>query len=266
MKSLVLLMSVFMVSMRSASSFALAPATPAVVERFYAIMDKMWKAGSDVDAFDYREHLKDCFRGKRDSGIPVPNDFYSWRYTADTETTANQYANMYYELAYRKKAIRMEKYAIGSSQYVSEVDLRQYRSQSNGLIQTVVDKTFTDGRITRTFSDTLIVERGEIVVFKNSMSTDDGEDIDALRVLAASYYTLKQYYSAYRIYEKIIRIDPENANAYYRLGLMTFWRQGCRLPRKEARRKGLEYAERAYRLGFYKAETAIYYMEHPQAI
>lgn len=264
MKSLVLLVSVFMVSIRSVSSFALVP-TPAVVERFYAIMDKMWKAGSDADAYDCRELLKDCFLGKEDSGIPVPNDFYSWGYTTHTVTTANQYANIYYELV-RRKSLRMEKYAIGRSQYVSEVELKPYRGQGNELIQTVVDKTFTDGRITRTFSDTLLVKRGEIVTIKNSMSTDDGENIDALRALAASYYTLKQYYRAYRIYEKIIRIDPENANAYYRLGLMTFWRQGCRLPRKEARRKGLEYAERAYRLGFYKAETAIYYMEHPQTI
>lgn len=247
---------------------AISPSTPAVVELFYGTMKKITGADSDANAYDYREQLKDCFRGKKDSGIPVPNDFFEWGYKTDSKITANQYANMFYELSYQKKALRIEKYTIGKSHYVNEADLKQYRNQSSGLIQTVITKTFTNGRITRTFSDTLIVERNEIVFFKNAISVDDGEDIEALRAIAASYYTSKRYYDAYRTYQKIIKIDSKNANAYYRLGVMTYYREGCWFSSKEATRKAIEYVENAKALGFNSDKTSktIYYMKHPQSI
>ena len=254
--------------MAQTACFAADPAPPNIVIQFYDTMVRLSNATSDADAFDCRERLKDCFRGKEASGIPVPNDFYDWGYVTDGKTTANQYANTFYDLFYQRHKLKMlGKYKVIKSSYVSEVDLKRYRNQSSGLIQTVVTKTFTDGKMNKTFSDTLIVERNEIVIFKNSSFTgDDGEDIESLRALAASYYTSKRYYSAYRIYEKILRIDPDNANAYYRLGLMTFWRQGCWFSLKEAHRRGREYVEKSHNLGFYKAKTAIYYMNHPQSI
>jgi tetratricopeptide (TPR) repeat protein len=79
--------------------------------------------------------------------------------------------------------------------------------------------------------------------------------------LAANYYSSKLYYHAYRTYERILQLEPKNANAYYRLSLLTFWRQGCHLSAKAAHQKGLEYAEKAKSLGYSKAETAIYYMK-----
>ena len=77
------------------------------------------------------------------------------------------------------------------------------------------------------------------------------------------------YYSAYKTYEKIIKIDPRNANAYYRLGLMTFWTEGCYFSSKEeAHRKGIEFVEKSISFGFNseKGNTALYYMKHPQSI
>jgi tetratricopeptide (TPR) repeat protein len=247
-------------------SFALGPSTPPVVEQFYSTLEKIQNAVSDPSAYDYREIIKHCFRGKGASGINIPNDFYEWGYKINRSLTADQYANTLYELCYQKKSLRVEKCKIGDSQYISEVDLKQSVNLPSDLIQTVVMKTFTDGRVSKTFVDTLIVERNEIVVFKNAISTDYNEDIETLRVLAASYYTLKYYYKAYDAYEKIIKIDPDNGNAYYRLGLMTFWQQGCWYSTRDAHRKGLEYAEKSHSLGVEKAATAIYYMKHPRSL
>ncbi|MDO4158909.1 MAG: hypothetical protein Q4D41_00455, partial [Prevotellaceae bacterium] len=204
-------------------SYALTSPVPAVVEQFYGSMKRMSEVYNESYAFDFRERIKDCFRGREKSGIPIPNDFLYWGYAGEKETPSNTYANRFYELACQKKIIRLEKYSITSNIPVSEVDLKKYRNQSSGLTQTVVKKIFTDGKTRKTFSDTLLIEHNEIVQLKNSISHEDGEDIDVLRAIAASYYTSKRYYSAYKIYEKIISIDPDNANAYYRLGLLNYF-------------------------------------------
>lgn len=237
---------------------ALTSSIPTVIEQFYGTMKQMSEVYSDSYAYDFREKIKDCFRGKEDSGIPVPNDFLYWGYAGEN-TPSNQYANRFYELAYQKKVLRLESYSIASSKPVSEVDLKQYRNQASELIQTVVTKTLTDGKTMKTFSDTLIVECNEIVVFKNAISHDDGENIDGLRAIAASYYTSKRYYSAYKTYEKIIRIDPNNANAYYRLGILIYYGKGC----KYSKKRSLQYLEKSLSLGFgEKARIAIYHITH----
>lgn len=239
-------------------SYALTYPVPTVVEQFYGTMKRMSEVHNDSYAYDFREKIKDCFRGKENSGIPVPNDFLYWGYAGEN-APSNQYANRFYELAYQKKIIRLENYSITSSEPISEVDLKRFRDQSNGLTQTVVTKTFTDGKTRKTFSDTLLVERNEIVVFKNAISHDEGEDIDALRAIAASYYKEKRYYSAYKAYEKIIRIDPGNANAYYRLGIMNYYGKGC----KYSKKRSLQYLEKSLSLGFgEKAQIAIYHITH----
>ena len=124
---------------------ALTGSIPTVIEQFYGTMKQMSEVYNDSYAYDFREKIKDCFRGKEDSGIPVPNDFLYWGYAGEN-TPSNQYANRFYELAYQKKILRLESYSIASSKPVSEVDLKRYRNQASGLIQTVVTKTLTDGK------------------------------------------------------------------------------------------------------------------------
>lgn len=239
-------------------TYAYTSSVPAVVEQFYGTMKQMSALYNDSYAYDYREKIKECFRGKDQSGIPVPNDFLYWGFASE-KTTSNQYANRFYELACQKKTLRLETYSVSLSEPVSEVDLKRYRNKSTGLIQTVVTKTFTDGKNRKTFSDTLLVERNEIVSFKNAISHDDGENIDALRAVAASYYTSKRYYSAYKTYEKIIRIDPDNANAYYRLGILNYYGKGC----SRSMERSLQFLEKSLILGFgQKAHVAIYHITH----
>ncbi len=248
----------FLLSFPVAMSATETP-TPSVVVTFYQTMKDMSDATSDSQSFYYRNLIEGCFRGKENSGIPVPNDFYDWGYSGYS-VPANAYASRVEALFYKEKKVKLEKYSVRESCYIYEVDLKPYPS---GLVQTIVHKTLSDGNVTAPFADTLIVEENEIVIFRNARySNDDVVDIATLRTLASSYYTSGEHYKAYKIYEKIISIDHKNANAYYRLGLMTFWRQGCSFSKKEAHRRGLEYAKKSKDLGFSKADVAIYYMKH----
>ena len=147
-----------------------------------------------------------------------------------------------------------------------EIKKRGFESGKD-YIETIVQKTFTDNRISKTFQDTVIVENDEITLLVNSSYTRDNiVDIKTLRALAAHYYTQKNYYKAYETYQKIINIDPKNANAYYRLGIMTYYQQGCRFSKKKtARKKGIEYIKRSLFLGF-DASATLYYFTHSQTI
>lgn len=235
----------------------LAVSTPEVVTKFYDAIRGLSQASNDSEAARYTSAIKDCFLGKDDGGIPVPNDFYSWE-ARETNITSNVYSFRARDMFYTKKKLKVPEYHIESSKYISEVELEKYKNATSDLIQTIVRKTFSDGEISKTFSDTLIIEYGKIGVFNNTISD---EDVNALRALAARYYSSKLYYLAYKTYERIISVDPKNANAYYRLALLTYWRRGCNFSVKTAHKKGLEYAEKSKSLGFYKAETAIYYMK-----
>lgn len=238
---------------------ASAVSTPEVVTTFYQTLQKLSQATNDRQATDCQDIIQDCFLGRSEvSGINVPNDFSTWGFKEEKHIPANVYSRRAYILFYEEHKVKMTDYTIEESEYISEVDLSKYKNKSKDLIRTIVRKTFSDGVKTRAFADTLIIDKGgKISVFNNA----ETEDVNALRALAANYYSSKLYYHAYRTYERILQLEPKNANAYYRLSLLTFWRQGCYLSAKAAHQKGLEYAEKAKSLGYSKAETAIYYMK-----
>ena len=249
---------IFTILMVMTSIVMMADPAPAVVERFYKTMEDMSAAPNESRAMDYRTELMNCFKGRESSGIWVPNDFDLWGYENEKMLTANAYSTRFYQLAYKQKKIRMTNYTIQKSHPISEVELRNFKNKSNGLIQTVVKKILSDGSTTKAFSDTLIVENGKIAVFRNALyNGEDNVDLEALRALAASYYSNKQYSKAYQTYERIIEHDPGNGNAYYRLAILTYMGKGC----KHNRSKAIELAEKAYSLRYYDAERAIYYFK-----
>ena len=243
--------------------------TPAVVTRLYSTIATISKAANAAQARDYKDIIIHCFHGIEDgkSGIPVPNDFLRWNEDTAKVLTAKTYANAIEKLCYTQKIIRLSEHSIGNSHYLSEPERIKRKYKPGKYIETIVTKTFTDSRISLTFQDTVIVENGKITLLANSSYTRDRiEDVKTLSALAAHYYTRKSYYNAYKTYQKIIRIDPENANAYYRLGIMTYYQKGCSFPKKRmARKKGIEYIEKSQDLGFDAAAT-LYYFTHSQSI
>lgn len=243
--------------------------TPSVVTRLYSAIATISKANNAAQARDYKDVIIHCFHGIEDgkSGIPVPNDFLRWNDDTAKVLTAKTYANAIEELCYEQKRIRLSDYSIGKSHYLTEPEIKKRKYKPGIYIETIVTKTFTGNRISQTFQDTVIVEGEEITLLANSSYTRDRiEDVKTLNALAAHYYTQKSYYRAYETYQKIIKIDPENANAYYRLGIMTYYQKGCTFPKKRmARKKGIEYIEKSQDLGFDAAAT-LYYFTHSQAI
>lgn len=75
-------------------------------------------------------------------------------------------------------------------------------------------------------------------------------DLTQLQFDATRYYTNRQYSMAYRTYQTILQKDPDNANAYYRLAIMSYRRQGCsQYPRKQTDKLAMDYITRAYDCG-----------------
>lgn len=244
-----------------ASLFAMAVPHPAVVEKFYETMKDMCNASDESKAVAYRNDLMNCFLGRELSGIWVPNDFDIWGFKNEKMISANTYSTRFYQLAYKQKKIWISDCDIQKSQPISEAELKEFKNKSSELIQTIVKKRLSDGKMTKAFSDTLIVKNGKIVVFRNAQYNGaDNVDLDALRALAASYYSTKQYNKAYQTYEKIIKLDHENGNAYYRLAVLTYMGKGC----KKDKKKAIALAEKSDRLRYPDAERAIYYMSLPQ--
>lgn len=81
-----------------------------------------------------------------------------------------------------------------------------------------------------------------------SPDPDDSEvDIESLHFAATSFYKQKKYADAFNTYQTILRYDPQNANAYYRLAIMSYRRQGCiNYSRKETDKMAMTYINKAY--------------------
>lgn len=66
-------------------------------------------------------------------------------------------------------------------------------------------------------------------------STEFSADILSLTLQASQMYTNKKYKEAYDIYLKIIESEPDDANALYRLGVMTAKGEGTKKSNKKAK-------------------------------
>ena len=72
-------------------------------------------------------------------------------------------------------------------------------------------------------------------------------DINKLKFEASEYYTNRQYAKAYNTYKIILAHDESNANAYYRLAIMTYKRQGCsQYSKKQTDQFAMDYIKKAY--------------------
>lgn len=91
-------------------------------------------------------------------------------------------------------------------------------------------------------------------------------NIESLHFAAANYYNQKKYTEAYNAYQSITEYDSENANAYYRLALMSYRRQGCKQYTKhKTDEMAMTYIQKAYKTGnIYlrkKIENILYYWQ-----
>ena len=83
-----------------------------------------------------------------------------------------------------------------------------------------------------------------------SSPTHTSASVTSMTVEAARYYTMKEYDKSYNMYLKIIDSDEKNANAYYRLAIMSYERKGCRqYSRQETDRLAMAYINQANSFG-----------------
>lgn len=89
----------------------------------------------------------------------------------------------------------------------------------------------------------------QIIVSNNSSGQviPNKVNLENLHFSAARYYNQKKYAEAYKTYQDILKYDSSNANAYYRLALMSYRRQGCKqYTKKHTDELAMTYIKKAF--------------------
>lgn len=254
------LLIVAAVSLIAATIRAEVP-TPNAVTRFYSGIAALTNTYNNADANKIESRMRNCFEGMMDSGINLSNDFRFFDYDkgsishANKTLTSNNYINKLSEFAFKDKALKVSIRILKSEMDGSVPDFHSRRlASADANIKTYVTKSFIlDGK-EKVFNDTIYTNIGTGLI--GNISNGEGlscVDKNSLRIKAAQAYARKNYQKAYGYYEQIISIDSKDADAYYRLGLMTYWLQGCGnkfYKKKSARNKGKEYLSLAESYGY----------------
>ncbi len=76
--------------------------------------------------------------------------------------------------------------------------------------------------------------QNKICVIVNGMGMSDDNNVEHLRVKAALAYKAQRYAEAYGLFERIAKLDIEDAEPFYRLAIMTYYGKSCRRNKKKA--------------------------------
>lgn len=246
--------------------------TPNSVDVFYDGMEKLATVTDPNIAYDISKEMKECFFGVEisNSGVFLPNDFRFFDVDKnnishnDGKLNSSTYVNRLKEYLYQSRIMKVscsihQTELVGDQPEFSKGKL----SSSSCIVATFVQKTYSLNGISKSFNDTVYTDfsSGKINVIKNG--NGQGEiNINTLKVKAALAYRSRRYEEAYNCYEQILSLEPTDGDACYRLGLMTYYRQGCNFSKKIARQKGKEYILQARRYGKYpiseKAENVLH--------
>lgn len=234
--------------------------TPTSVKIFYDGMQKLTSVADPNTAYYITKEMNECFYGLNISvsGIPLPNDFRFFDYDKknishndehlNSATYINRLSDYIYKSHIMKVSCSIQKTELAGDQ----PDFHKGRlAVSACLVSTYVQKTYSLNGHQRTFNDTVYTDysNGKISEIKNG-NGKNVVNINSLRIRAALAYRLKNYYEAYKCYEHIIAIEAKDGDALFRIGLMTYYQQGCHYSKKSiARRKGIDYMEQASRFG-----------------
>lgn len=252
--------------------------TPTCVKTFYDGMQQLSDVSDPNKAYYISKKMNECFYGLdiSVSGIPLPNDFRFFDIDKpkishdDNLLNSATYINRLSEYIYRTRIMKV-RYAIMKSELTGDQpDFHKGRlAISACLVSTYVEKTYTLNGYDKTFVDTVYSDysNGKISEIRNGNGANV-VNINTLRVKAALAYRSGNLNEAYRCYEQIISIESKDADALYRIGLMTYYQQGCAFSKKSvARRKGLEYMEQARSYGqsniVIKAENVLHNWKYP---
>ena len=255
------------------------PSTPSSVTTFYGGMHRLSQVSDENVAYDIGKSMNDCFYGMdiSVSGISLPNDFRFFDYDKknsisheDATLNSATYVNRLKEYIYKDRVLKVEYRFLKSEVAGDRPEFHKGKlAASNSLISTCVEKTYVIGGFRKVFNDTVLTDysNGKISEIKNG-SGMTVVNITTLRNRAEQAYRQKQYYEAYKCYEQIISIAPNDADALYRIGLMTYFQyDDCGILKRYRKSKAKEYLEQAHRHGGYygigeKAKNVLFWLKY----
>lgn len=245
---------------------AATPETPRAVLDFYGSMRAMATATDPNRAYDLQKLMSGCFYGNDElaSGIDIPNDFKRIGHDRNTDShdydflTASNYINKLYQYIYKEKVMKVEYKPLRSEYFGIQPEFARGRlgASETPCIRTFVSKTYTVDGQKYEFNEIIYTDIGSGKIYEIS----NGGEIKSYKIKAAEAYRNGDYAKAYDCYERIVQMDRNDKDALYRLALMTYYRKGCQLPRKEAHRKGKAYMGQ---VGTWQARNVLHYWEYP---
>lgn len=255
MKHLTLLFTLFMCSIPLHADVP----TPNAVSSFYNSMKRLSRASNYSESDEIARSmtkLSYAIRHGSASGENMRNDFQPFAYDErsishnDVPLGFALYIDKLQEYLYVDKVMDVKYTVLHNDYYGGAIEFSNGKKTSQTtIVETIVEKTFTINHQTKTFRDTLLTHlpTNTICKFYNIRDVDD-KDIADLKKHAARLYYLKRYADAYKCFEKILSINTNDGETLYRLGLMTYYGEGCNISSKRLRRsKGKEFMERASR-------------------
>lgn len=240
-----------------------------IVNKFYnnvrIIAEGSYPSGQQTESFIVARNnaLGLCYSNR----INLPNEFAEFNFdTNDPFLEASTYIKRLFDFTVQKSP--RIKANIVKVQALEEIKSNK-KEDSKNFYEVHVKKTITVGYTKKEYTDIvrIITENGKITEISNESGGGSGESIISLRGKAAELFSNKKYDEAFDMYLKIIKNDPTQGDAYYRLGLMAYHKLGCKYRYsngKERRRAAYDYIEKATKYGDYKirgyAEHVLYYM------
>ena len=245
--------------------------TSDVVSDFYYQIKIIAEHPKDSEmSFEARDRVTDMSCDTEGSGW-FPNEFVDDP-NSQQKLRAYNYALKFASLS--EETNPSFSYKIVSQNKYVEPEWEKNEAESN-FSYTIVDKSYTYKGVKKNVRDTIIIANftNQILGVMNKyggydFTIDENEsdfpnpspittptantnnDVLHLQAAAAHYYDAKNYDKAYQIYRKVIEKDKENADAYYRLAIMSYRRQGCKqYKRKQTDTDAMTYMEKAKEFG-----------------
>lgn len=243
---------------------AYALPTPEAVQIYYKGMEKLATISDDNSAYYQAEQMRRCFYSygtETVSGIDLPNDFSLFPYDAANNyhnhvmLTSRLYVDILYKYLFNARVMKVKCEILDSEADGEQPDYNKGSkslSAAVAFVKTNVRKIYTIDRKTVEFMDVVHTDKesGKIFEIKNGVYVPKGDDKNSLRLKAAQAYKAKRYGEAYGYYKKIIELDAKDADALYRIALMTYYQEGCGISsRKDAHRQGRAYMQAVEKCG-----------------
>ncbi len=233
------------------SVFAIDP--PAKVKTFYSGMEELGKTKDFNAANTIQQRMSGCFMASENSGINLEMDglgsmsstlytmkLHSMIFDEKTLKTVNTITST--ELAEQPdQSADMQRK--GAKHYISHITKTYVLNGTKKTYYDVVSTLISNGLITEMANEENIT---------NTDVVSDNLTVEQLRARAAYCYSKGLNIQAYDYYEQLMKKEPTDGDAAYRIALLTFWRKGCRHKfrnRKDAEEKAKTYMEIAKQYG-----------------